>query len=403
MLKTMVKRVSVTFIVSLILFGLIFIFGGLFEKTLIRKATPELVGYFINEGASDETIDVFLDEMISTDSKVGKFVRNHISGEDINDIYHALTGRVRCEVIGVEILEHWHHYRIAVRLKNTDNIVVAKKAAELYWNRDESFLEKVGRIIGDIADTDKTKLIASLMSVAAGELESEDYPDLNFSRVFVVDAVFENLFSSDGSIEPRLENDTKSLLLCLAGIPANVRDPDGGQVIDNFESDFGNLVFWFFAINIVLGIKNFYSLSKSYRTERSSGGSQSTPVIKHETVGALTSPEVISNVKRGILHCLSPQHGGMLMAVYDTPVVIGRETGACSVVFREGAVGVSSKHCCVSYDSSRGVFILKDLGSTYGTFLGDGYRLKPGEERFLRAGEVFYTGDRSNCFSVEER
>jgi pSer/pThr/pTyr-binding forkhead associated (FHA) protein len=55
----------------------------------------------------------------------------------------------------------------------------------------------------------------------------------------------------------------------------------------------------------------------------------------------------------------------------------------------------------VSWDISRRVFVLEDLGSTNGTFLANGERINPGQPRDLRPGDRFYLGDTRNQFEVK--
>lgn len=106
--------------------------------------------------------------------------------------------------------------------------------------------------------------------------------------------------------------------------------------------------------------------------------------------------------KKGIMRSMSVQHGGKTYPVGKAPVMIGRDASGCSVVYKEGTPGVSSKHCTVSFDSSSGEFILTDLKSSFGTFLGkNGQKIAPNTPIKLQPGDTFYVGDKANVISVE--
>ena len=91
--------------------------------------------------------------------------------------------------------------------------------------------------------------------------------------------------------------------------------------------------------------------------------------------------------KRAFIRSMAPQHNGMALVVNDAPLLIGRDSANCKLVYAEGTAGVSGRHCQISYDAAAGVFMLTDLRSSYGTFLMSGqkldanvpYRLRPGE------------------------
>lgn len=99
---------------------------------------------------------------------------------------------------------------------------------------------------------------------------------------------------------------------------------------------------------------------------------------------------------------MSVQHGGKTYPVGKAPVMIGRDAAGCSVVYKEGTPGVSGKHCTVSFDPASGEFILTDLKSSFGTFLGkNGQKIAPNTPIKLKPDETFYVGDKANVISVE--
>lgn len=77
----------------------------------------------------------------------------------------------------------------------------------------------------------------------------------------------------------------------------------------------------------------------------------------------------------------------------------GRNSGECQVVFPKNKK-VSRRHCSVCYDSELYYFILTDLNSSNGTWIG-GERIDPSQPAVLQSGDEFYIGDSSNVFRVE--
>ncbi len=114
-----------------------------------------------------------------------------------------------------------------------------------------------------------------------------------------------------------------------------------------------------------------------------------------------TGPVASTNSVKAFVRSMSAQHNGAVFSIENEPVVIGRDRSKCAVVYKEGTPGVSRVHCLVSYDSSTGMFSITDLGSTYGTFLVNGQKLKENTPALLCSGDSFYVGDRANVCRVE--
>lgn len=105
--------------------------------------------------------------------------------------------------------------------------------------------------------------------------------------------------------------------------------------------------------------------------------------------------------KTPYVRSMSAQHGNARIKM--TPgieIVMGRSRD-CKIVYKENTPGVSGKHCSISYDGATKSFILKDLKSTYGTFLQDGTKITPNTPYRLRSGDRFYLGDKGNMICVE--
>jgi pSer/pThr/pTyr-binding forkhead associated (FHA) protein len=80
--------------------------------------------------------------------------------------------------------------------------------------------------------------------------------------------------------------------------------------------------------------------------------------------------------------------------------MMGRDQSACEFVFDSSANGISRTHCKVQFNPQTGMFVLYDLGSSYGTFLANGTRVPQGQPMALGPGEQFYLADRGCMFMV---
>ena len=76
----------------------------------------------------------------------------------------------------------------------------------------------------------------------------------------------------------------------------------------------------------------------------------------------------------------------------------GRDNNSCNVVFPIDQPGISGSHCVLSAEPD-GVY-LTDLGSSYGTFLGNGTKLAPGQRARLNNGDTFCLAGEVNTFEV---
>ena len=80
------------------------------------------------------------------------------------------------------------------------------------------------------------------------------------------------------------------------------------------------------------------------------------------------------------------------------PLVLGRDPARCSAVYPSDTKGISGLHCQVSLSGNE--VILMDCGSTYGTFLAGGQRLKANIPYKLQRGDTFYLAEPKNTFRV---
>ena len=90
---------------------------------------------------------------------------------------------------------------------------------------------------------------------------------------------------------------------------------------------------------------------------------------------------------------------GNIFPLENTPVVIGRNSSKCAIVYPEKANGVSSVHCQVR--AAYPYLEITDLGSTYGTFQENGIRMQRDTTYKLKNNDSFYIGEKKNKFIVK--
>ena len=82
----------------------------------------------------------------------------------------------------------------------------------------------------------------------------------------------------------------------------------------------------------------------------------------------------------------------------ENSVRIGRDPGKNDLVFPANTQGVSGVHCVLMVDGN--TVWLKDLGSTYGTYIAGGRRLAANEAVQLQMGDQFWLGSERELFVI---
>ena len=109
---------------------------------------------------------------------------------------------------------------------------------------------------------------------------------------------------------------------------------------------------------------------------------------------------VLPTSGRPVIAALAGDLAGRIYPASTGGIMLGRDKVACRIVFPGDTRGVSRHHCIITYMPQAGLFIINDIGSTYGTFLIDGKRIDKGQPATLQAGSRFYLGSVKNLFEV---
>lgn len=113
---------------------------------------------------------------------------------------------------------------------------------------------------------------------------------------------------------------------------------------------------------------------------------------------SVTQSIALSGEKVGGLICIRGSHLGQLIPLpSDKPVMLGRDATQCTYVITD--LQVSRKHCEIVYVAALEKYRVVDY-SKNGTFLGNGTRLRKGEEYYLAPAEELYLGNEDNLYKL---
>ncbi len=104
--------------------------------------------------------------------------------------------------------------------------------------------------------------------------------------------------------------------------------------------------------------------------------------------------------RRAVLRGVTGKYAGQSFDLVGGKVVIGRDPAICNIVFEKNTPGISGRHCQVVYDPNQECFLITDLGSSYGTYLGNGKKLTANVTEKIFPGDTFYLCDNANRFVV---
>lgn len=97
---------------------------------------------------------------------------------------------------------------------------------------------------------------------------------------------------------------------------------------------------------------------------------------------------------------ISGQFAGKAFPIAPQGIMLGRDSSSCDLAFADNTQGISRNHCKIQYNHQTQMFVVYDLGSSYGTFLSNGTKILQGQPTALRSDEEFYLASRANSFRV---
>lgn len=115
-----------------------------------------------------------------------------------------------------------------------------------------------------------------------------------------------------------------------------------------------------------------------------------------------TAPQNIAYQSNSIefrLVGLEGQYQGKRIAI-ERDIRIGRNPNS-DLVFAANTPGISTSHCLLQPKAD--CVLLTDLGSTYGTYLGNGTKLTPHQSVALRSGDRFFLGHKQQMFQIDHK
>lgn len=96
--------------------------------------------------------------------------------------------------------------------------------------------------------------------------------------------------------------------------------------------------------------------------------------------------------KKPSIKAISGYYENTVFPIDTGSIIMGRDAKSCQIIFPSDTPGVSAMHCKLIYDAPRNSITLMDIGSSYGTYLLNGRKLKMNESVGLNPGEGFVIG-----------
>lgn len=122
--------------------------------------------------------------------------------------------------------------------------------------------------------------------------------------------------------------------------------------------------------------------------------------IQQQNIQQQAAPVSMNSAAQPKLIGVAGRYAGQAYLIGPQGLMMGRDQSACDFVFDGSSNGISRTHCKLQFNPQTGMFVLYDLGSSYGTFLGNGVRVPQGQPMALSPGEQFYLADRGCMFKV---
>ena len=187
-------------------------------------------------------------------------------------------------------------------------------------------------------------------------------------------------------------------------VPEPTAEPTPEPPVKNFFKDNLPLVIGIAAAVVVLAIVIAALASKNKKKKLAAQQEQiaKAAAAKVDEVKK-TAPVATASAGKSlkpVVRSLSDQHGNRKVSLGNEAIILGRASD-CKIIYKDGTPGVSGRHCAVTWDPDKVCFIVKDLGSTYGTFMESGMKLEPNKLYSVKPGESIYLGEKVNKIRFE--
>ena len=156
----------------------------------------------------------------------------------------------------------------------------------------------------------------------------------------------------------------------------------------------------FFLIGLIVVVAVVFSKRKKVPTampvpaQATMLATPATLVAPTRLVAPPTAP-LASAVTNAYVKGVSGAFAGQRFAV-NKKLLFGRDSSACAVAFPLDTAGISGIHCEITVDGTTAY--LRDLGSSFGTFLANGTKLAPKTPVRIATGDRFYLASADNTF-----
>ena len=175
----------------------------------------------------------------------------------------------------------------------------------------------------------------------------------------------------------------------------SIRISEVREILDDLEIEYDTYQYtnWLL-IGVVAGLVVLIAVVVVVIVVVSKKKTPATPVVAG---GAGGSVPPVGTDTRPRLQCRAGAFAGKRFSL-ENSVRIGRDPNKNDLVFPEKTHGVSSVHCVLMVNGTS--VVLKDLGSTYGTYVAGGRRLAAGEAVTLNIGDQFWLGSENELFVI---
>lgn len=166
---------------------------------------------------------------------------------------------------------------------------------------------------------------------------------------------------------------------------------------------------WIIVAVVVIGVILFNGKSKKAKKENAGSYEPAARGAEGGTI-CLDSNEAMNGMQKAVAHQSSPVQASNYLVRGISGVFQGQifqigtvlrfgRGGGSDVMFPQETRGISNSHCELSLENGR--IVLRDVGSSYGTYMGQGVKLVPQVVYYLQTGDEFYLADRTQLFRVE--